>query len=218
MWWTSAFVVGFLGSFHCIGMCGPIAMALPVGTSGVVKGRMYYNAGRILTYAVLGWTAGLLGHLFISAGFQRGLSITAGIVLLSMVLIQRLIHGFSPESLLYRWTAHLKSLFRKMFGRRGALSLFLIGLVNGLLPCGFVFIALAAAATSVSAMDGLLYMILFGLGTAPAMFALSLAVPIFPARIRGIISSWTPYVSFAIALLLLYRGITLEPNSCCKHP
>jgi len=216
MWWTSAFLVGFLGSFHCIGMCGPIAMALPTGTAGVWSGRMFYNAGRVLTYAVFGWIAGSLGHLFAATGIQRTISVAAGITVLLVALLPRFFSGFSPESLLYRTTGSVKTIFRRLFGSRGWKTMLLIGMVNGLLPCGFVFLALAGAATSASSLDGLIYMLLFGAGTVPAMFALSMTFPLFPPPVRKFLAGWTPYVSLAVAALLIYRGLTLEPAACCR--
>jgi sulfite exporter TauE/SafE len=218
MWWTTAFLVGFLGSFHCIGMCGPIALALPAGRSSVFSGRLLYNTGRVITYGVLGAVAGYLGHMIAYAGFQRDLSVVAGIIVLLFAILPLVIRGFSPESALYRYTGVVKSVFRRLFGNRGWRTMLLIGMVNGLLPCGFVFLALAAAATSTSTVEGLLYMLLFGAGTVPAMFTLSMAVPLFPVRMRKIMAGWTPYVSLAVAALLIYRGFTLEPAACCKHP
>ncbi|MFM2207853.1 MAG: hypothetical protein RL213_1828 [Bacteroidota bacterium] len=218
MWWTSAFLVGFLGSFHCIGMCGPIALALPTGNLSVLSGRLLYNTGRVFTYGILGALAGYLGHVIAYAGFQRDLSIVAGFLVLLFAVLPLVIHGFSPESALYRYTGTVKSFFRKLFGNRGWRAMLLIGMVNGLLPCGFVFLALAGAATSTSSADGLLYMLLFGAGTVPAMFTLSMAIPLFPVRMRKFIAGWTPYVSLAVAALLIYRGFTIEPSACCKHP
>jgi sulfite exporter TauE/SafE len=85
MFYLSAWIVGFLGSFHCAGMCGPLAMALPVNRdkpASVFAGRLLYNAGRITTYMLLGMVAGLLGHTLAMAGFQKTLSIASGVLIL----------------------------------------------------------------------------------------------------------------------------------------
>src|SRR5690349_15121201 len=85
IYYTSAFLLGLLGSFHCAGMCGPIALALPLDQSSrmkIVAGRMMYNGGRILTYMMLGVIAGLIGHGIAYAGFQKTLSISAGLLML----------------------------------------------------------------------------------------------------------------------------------------
>lgn len=192
-------------------------MALPVSTEGVWKGRLLYNAGRVITYSIFGVLAGLLGHLFAASGWQKDLSIVAGLLVLLTAVLSFTAKGFRPGSVIYRLTSGVKSMFRVLFGSRGWRTLFMIGLVNGLLPCGFVFLALAGAATSSTALDGFLYMLLFGAGTVPVMFMLSMAVPLFPPRIRGLLSRSAPYVSLAVAALLIYRGLTLEPAACCRH-
>jgi sulfite exporter TauE/SafE len=220
MWWLSAFLVGFLGSFHCIGMCGPVAMALPINaasTAHVVFGRLVYNFGRIVTYGTLGIIAGLFGRTFAMAGFQQDMAIIVGVIVLIFAFIPLLFkRTFHPESVLYRITGSIKNIFRQLFGKRGNLALFFLGIANGLLPCGFVYLALAAAATSGHTTDGIIYMTMFGLGTLPAMLSISLATSIFSPSVRRIISSWTPYVAIAVAIFLIYRGLAIEPATCCR--
>jgi sulfite exporter TauE/SafE len=182
-----------------------------------MKGRLFYNAGRVVTYSLLGVVAGIVGHLFTVSGFQKELSILAGVMVLLSALFSYTMKGLSSGTIIYRVTSAIKSLFRKLFGSHGWKTLFLIGLVNGLLPCGFVFIALASASTSSTALDGFLYMLLFGAGTVPAMFLVSMVVPLFPPSLRGTLSRSAPYVSMAVAALLIYRGVTLEPADCCRH-
>ena len=86
----SAFLIGLFGSFHCIGMCGPIALALPVSQNnkvGLVLGRVLYNVGRAITYSAIGLVFGLLGQSLSLAGFQQSVSIVAGVLILLMVLL-----------------------------------------------------------------------------------------------------------------------------------
>jgi len=220
MWWFSAFVVGFLGSIPCVGMCGPIAMALPVENSSSnrqIIGRMLYNSGRVVTYSALGLLAGWFGHSLATAGFQQSLSILSGLLLLILAvwpMVSR--RSFYLETIVYKLTGRIKNIFRRLFRARGNTTLFLIGLVNGILPCGFVYLALAGAATSSHALDGMLYMLFFGLGTLPAMLSLSMATSLFSPAIRRFFSAWTPYVAILLAVLLLYRGFTIVPASCCR--
>ena len=92
MWLFSAFLVGFLGSFHCVGMCGPIALALPLEKKSnwsFFSGRLLYNGGRVLTYSVLGLLVGIIGHTIAMAGFQKVLSIATGILILIIAVFNQ---------------------------------------------------------------------------------------------------------------------------------
>lgn len=202
MWWLSAFLVGFLGSFHCVGMCGPIAMALPLNrtSSHVLGGRIVYNSGRLLTYSTFGLLAGLFGHTLAAAGFQKTVAVGSGMAVMLFAILPLIFKSkFSPESLLYGCAGKIKTIFRSLFRTRSNLTLFLIGGVNGLLPCGFVYLALAGAATSATVLDGALYMFCFGLGTLPAMLSISMATTLFSPGLRKFFHRWTPYVAIAVA-------------------
>ncbi|MCX6291007.1 MAG: sulfite exporter TauE/SafE family protein [Bacteroidetes bacterium] len=221
MFTLTAFLVGFLGSFHCIGMCGPIAMALPLdktSSSAMLTGRLLYNSGRIITYSILGLAFGMIGHTIAMAGFQKNLSIAAGILILVVAVISLAwtkINSFS--FILAGYTTGLKNTFRKLFGQRSRTTLFLIGIVNGLLPCGFVYLALAGAAASGNFFDGMAYMLFFGFGTLPVMLSLSVAGNILGFRFRKYISKATPFVAAALAVFLIMRGINMQDGSCCHH-
>lgn len=221
MWLLSAFLVGFLGSFHCVGMCGPIALALPLENSSkwsFFSGRLLYNGGRILTYSVMGLAVGFIGHRIAIAGFQKSLSILTGILILLIVLVPLLFRKLNTMNLLLvRYTSGIKGLFKKLFGLRSKKTLFLIGLVNGLLPCGFVYLALAGSATAGNMLDGLLYMFLFGMGTFPMMFTLTIAGNLFGQRAQKMIRKVSPLVAVCLAALLIVRGMTVENHSCCNH-
>ena len=221
MFYFSAFVVGFLGSFHCAGMCGPIALALPVnGTSrsSAVISRLLYNGGRLITYTTLGAIVGLVGHSIAFAGFQKTLSIASG-VLIILISAGSLFHARikSLNLLITRYTSSIKNRFRKLFGQRSWSTLFMIGVVNGLLPCGFVYLAMAAAAASGSFTGSMGYMILFGLGTWPMMLFISLAGNFFGLRFNRVINKATPYIAAAVAVLLIMRGINMTTPGSCHH-
>lgn len=215
----SAFIVGFLGSFHCAGMCGPIAMALPVNRasfSAILTGRLLYNGGRILTYIFLGFLIGLVGHTIALSGFQKTLSIVSGILLLLFAILSLLFKRInSPDLFLIKYTNKIKQLFRTLFGRKSKFTLFLIGTVNGLLPCGFVYLALVAAAATGSFFNSMFYMLLFGLGTLPMMLSLSFAANFLNIRLQKYIRKGTPYIAAAIAILLIVRGVNM--HTCCHR-
>ena len=176
IFWT-AFLVGIFGSLHCIGMCGPIALALPYrGQSkfGYLFSRVLYNSGRIITYSLIGAIIGLAGQGLSLAGAQRWLSICSGIFLILIVLLPAaLTDKISILKPAYEFTRFLKSKFRILFGKASVGSTFLIGILNGFLPCGLVYVALAGALASGSYVNGMIYMAVFGLGTFPVMFAVS---------------------------------------------
>lgn len=217
----SAFLFGFLGSFHCAGMCGPIALALPVDHSSktsMLAGRLVYNAGRILTYSLMGLAAGLIGHSFALAGFQRSLSISSGVIII-LIAVASLLH--TKINFLNKFvvglTGAIKSRFKIYFSKKSWSTLFMIGTVNGLLPCGFVYLALAAAIGTGNVFGSIGYMALFGLGTLPMMLLISVSGNFFGLKLNRFINKATPYVAMAVAVMLIVRGINMADNTCCHH-
>ena len=209
----SALALGFLGSVHCIGMCGPIALALPRGFSSrtrLLVSRLLYNAGRIITYTVLGAVCGLLGKMVVLAGFQQTLSIVAGVlILLGVLLPSRFARKLLPMRGMDQLIDRIKGFWGRLFGTHTQTSLLVIGLLNGLLPCGLVYVALAAAAAGGTMTGGALYMLLFGVGTFPAIFATSLFGGVIPLRIRQTLLKMLPVGAVLLALLLILRGASL---------
>ena len=219
----SAFLLGFLGSFHCAGMCGPIALALPLhgnSQSKIISGRLFYNFGRIATYSILGVLAGLIGYSISVKGFQSDLSILTGVVILVGLIISAGARFSNPiSSNLAKIISPFKNQFRRLFGKTGYTTMFLIGALNGILPCGFVYLALAAAATTGSVSTGAGYMFLFGLGTLPMMFSLAIIRNYFSGKLLLMFNKAIPVITIAMAVLLIYRGSMMkESDDCCKRP
>jgi len=221
MFELSALAIGFLGSFHCVAMCGPIALALSGGNENTLKyliGRTIYNSGRILTYSVLGILAGLAGHTLMMAGFQKSVSIAIGIFMILFVVIIYYLPvktGTNPIAL------RLNSFIRKVFGsvlkKRNGMSLFVAGLANGVLPCGFVYLAMAGAAATQTPLNGALYMAFFGLGTFPAMMAVAAFGKIAGLKARGFLIKAAPVLMIVLGFYFIYRGYHMKENSCCDH-
>lgn len=207
--WT-ALLIGFLGSFHCIGMCGPIALALPGGrTAFMLAGRLLYNAGRVATYCLLGGIFGTVGHSLALAGLQQALSLTLGVIIIAGILLRSRSYPRLKKALhVDRLFGRLKEAIRSRFEQRGLSSFLIVGILNGLLPCGFVYMGLAGSLTTGSVGGGMLYMTLFGLGTFPAMFALSMAPAMISFRWRARINRAIPYLAFTFGAYLIYRGVT----------
>ena len=207
-----AFILGLAGSLHCAGMCGPLAMALPSNDVRIrfVAGRVLNNVGRAVTYAALGLVFGLAGRSVVLAGFQRGLSIAVGVVLLGWLVVRANRRQFpAAESFLPQLIAPLKSVLGNQLRRRSLAALFAVGLLNGLLPCGLVYLALAGAAGTGHATGGALFMLVFAAGTLPMMLAISMFGHVLQAGLRLKFQRAIPVLVAIIAVLFILRGLSL---------
>ncbi len=216
----SALSLGFLGSFHCVGMCGPIALALPTPNAqagSLLLGRFIYNLGRITTYSILGLIAGLIGKSFSLIGLQNNLSIILGILIIIFVLFSNDSLGKFFNSHLVKVSSVLKKQFKKLFKHHSYSSLYIIGLTNGLLPCGFVYLALAGAIATANPLSAALFMALFGAGTFPFMFILSFTGSFISNNARTWVNRLSPIIAISLALLLIQRGTSqqLEQHKNC---
>ena len=220
MYYASALLLGFLGSFHCAGMCGPIALALPLNRSsrsGIITGRLIYNTGRIITYMLLGFVAGLIGHGIAWAGFQKGLSLVSGILILLIAMGSLYLTSMKISNpILTSISAAIRKPFRKLFRQHSYSAMLGIGLLNGILPCGFVYMATVAAAASGNLQQSVGYMAFFGAGTLPVMFFLSIAGNFFGLKFNRMVKKATPFVAMAVAIFLISRGLT-PVYTCCHH-
>ena len=210
----AAISLGFLGSFHCIGMCGPIALALPIQKGNKFQqfaGLALYNAGRTFTYAAFGFGLGSLGSTFAWIGYLRYLSIFSGILMLLYVLWPaRLDPYFHPPKFWQKFIQHLKKQMGEMLRSRKMQSWFLLGILNGLVPCGLVYLALISSIATGSALSGSLYMLMFGIGTLPAMMAVGFFKQWFSISLRTHVRKLTPFMLAIAGILLVMRGILIE--------
>ena len=219
MFELSALAIGFLGSFHCVAMCGPIVLALSAGKENSIKylaGRTIYNSGRILTYSILGMIAGLVGHTLMMAGLQKSISIGIGILMIVSVVVIYYLPGKSGTNpLALKLNAFIRKIFSSVLKSRNNYSLFVAGLANGILPCGFVYMAIAGAAATQEPLNGALYMILFGLGTFPAMMAVAAFGKVAGIKTRGFLVKAAPVLMIVLGFYFIYRGYSMKENSCC---
>jgi len=207
-YWT-AFILGLAGSLHCAAMCGPLALALPTaGRSGLnlVAGRLVYTIGRIFTYCALGLVFGVAGHTLALVGIQRWVSIALGLALLAGLFASRRLALWRPVT---QMVEQLKRLMAGLLRRRSFAALALLGLLNGLLPCGLVYVACAGATATGGVSSGMVYMAAFGLGTVPLMLAIGLSGRLLPLPIRLRLRSAIPVSVFLLAMLLILRGMAL---------
>lgn len=203
----AAISLGFLGSFHCIAMCGPIAMALPVHHKPpLIKYALIilYNLGRIITYSLLGLFAGIIGKSFVLAGLQQSLSITLGILLLVSVFLP-----FKYSSGAYPFFLGIKTAFERLFSKGTQSSLFFIGILNGLLPCGLVYVGLAGAVGTGDLLRATLFMAGFGAGTLPMMLLLPLARGVITIPFRTKMRKVIPFAVTLMAVFFILRGLNL---------
>ncbi|HRJ84727.1 MAG TPA: sulfite exporter TauE/SafE family protein [Ignavibacteria bacterium] len=205
----TGFLVGLLGSFHCIGMCGPIAIALPK-TNNPVSSRLIYNFGRIITYSMLGLLFGLLGSRLEMFGLQRIISISLGILIILTVITPVSYRIRVSNSLgLYKPIGILKMYFGRMLKTHTISSMLVIGLLNGLLPCGFVYIGITGAIAVGSTLNGMLFMAMFGLGTLPVMLGTSLIGSAININLRQKLTRLLPALSIVLAIIFILRGLNL---------
>ncbi len=203
----SAFLMGFLGSFHCIGMCGPIALSLPGQGVGY---KLFYNLGRTITYTVLGFAVGLMGQGAAFAGLQQSLSIAVGVLMLAIVVFTKYKHFDLPVTgVLNSVYAHVKSKLGSLFKSKSVIAPLFIGVLNGLLPCGLVYAALFAALSMGSLQTGGYYMFFFGLGTLPMMLGLGIFSGFITPLFRTRLNKAVPYILAAVAIMLILRGLNL---------
>lgn len=227
--YLSALVMGLVSNFHCLGMCGPIALMVPVvGESNTSRwlSVLVYNLGRIMTYGVLGLLFGFFGYGLSLAGIQQPLSIALG----SLIILVALLQHFYPKLKGMKIPGigvftKLKSAFHKRFQKRSYQSNFILGSLNGLLPCGMVYLALVGSIATGDALNGMFFMMMFGLGTVPVM----LFTPLFKEFLMRKTKIQFSKVVFVFALcfgsLLILRGADLGipyvspkadiPGSCC---
>jgi sulfite exporter TauE/SafE len=212
-WLIPALTLGFLGSFHCIGMCGPIALSLPIPSNGSFS-KIYhllaYNIGRVVTYSSLGMVFGLIGQSFLLFGFQQYLSVIVGsIILLSVIFSFLPFQKGKLSGKVYAQLAILKNTLASLFKKKGIHSVFSIGLLNGLLPCGLVYMAIAGSVATGNYVHGAFFMAIFGLSTIPIMLSLSLLGNVISLQFRKNIQKAIPFVLSGMAILLILRGLNL---------
>jgi sulfite exporter TauE/SafE len=203
----SAFTLGLLGSLHCLGMCGPLALSMPVDSSRNTSIQLFiYHSGRSLSYGLIGFMAGTMGWGIKWVGWQQGLTIGTGLLLILLVVFPRIFGKM-------HWGHWNKWLLRKMEhlwqdmhnGKR-----FLLGVFNGLLPCGFVYMALSGALVTAIPTDSALFMIFFGLGTWPMMWSVQwFGGKLWAFGWRKKWNTWAPMFTIMVGCVLILRGLGL---------
>ena len=204
-----AFMIGLLGSVHCIGMCGPLAFAVPSLNPGIgylVLDKVLYQTGRIISYCILGALIGLIGRQLWMSGLQQGISIFTGVLIIAAACsrIFKLSAG--------RGSSLLLKPFNKMFGYalKHKANHLIIGMINGLLPCGFVYLALAGALNMGNVALSVSYMFWFGVGTAPLMLLATIGMGFTGTLVRQRINKVIPFLMLFLGCWFVLRGMNLN--------
>ena len=219
----AALSLGTVSSLHCVGMCGPLVMALPIRHLSH-RSRMFalssYHAGRLLTYTLLGTVSGMLGRPIYLGGFQQTLSIALGSLILCGVILAKGLPDQPMSRLSPRWTNILLTQKRKLTKPLENLNIrlwkssfrniyFFLGMGNGLLPCGMVWLALAVALGLPTVSESMLFMFLFGAGTLPALALVHISGSLIGLSARKSMRKAIPFLIGATGILLILRGLNL---------
>lgn len=207
----AGFSMGILGSLHCIGMCGPIALGLAGSFESKAdrfRNIFLYNGGRSISYALMGIILGLIGNRFALAGYQQVLSITAGLLIIFFFLFNYFYKN--KFQFLKSWNSKIQMLLGETLSKPKTMWYQLeVGLINAWLPCGLVYLALATALATANAWYGALFMLAFGFGTTPLMASLMFAGNYFTISMRSKLKSLIPVFILVSASLLILRGMNL---------
>lgn len=209
----SAFALGLLGSLHCAAMCGPLVFALHRGAATAGE-KVSYHLGRITTYAMLGALLGLAGWAAHIAGLQKFFSLMLGVVLIASILLPLAVPALGLSKVsgsAAGWlSGRVNGLMRRGIATRTPVRQFYLGLLNGLLPCGMVYVAIAGALAMGHWLQGSLYMVLFGMGTWPMLLAVSFGSSYSAHFSFFNIRKLAPALVVALGLLLIWRGLGLH--------
>ncbi len=206
----TAIILGFAGSLHCAGMCSPLAFAVICKSGGTVRSRVLYNIGRILMYCVLGAVVSAIG-VMLPLIVQYAISITLGIALLVIGITGSSFRAPVLAPIL-RFTSFLKTQFSKFLQHKNDSSIFAMGVLNGLLPCGLTFLALTSCITLPGPLDGFIFMAAFGAGTLPVMLGLVSIVPFFAKRLNISVGRLSTIMQIAAGCLLIARVLLVAPH------
>ncbi|NMH24057.1 sulfite exporter TauE/SafE family protein [Flavobacterium solisilvae] len=209
----SALFFGLISSLHCIGMCGPIAMMLPVDHKNPTKKALQiltYHLGRLTAYGFLGLAFGLLGKGLFIAGFQQNISIAVGVLMIIIAIVpEKVFAQYNFSKPIYKVISSIKSSLGNQFKRKTFDALFSIGFLNGLLPCGLVYAALFGAIAMQNEVLGVAYMLLYGIGTIPLMSVVVYASGFMSVPLRSKLQRIIPIITIGIGILFILRGLSL---------
>ncbi|MFI2743927.1 sulfite exporter TauE/SafE family protein [Zhouia sp. PK063] len=209
----TAIILGFFGSLHCAAMCGPIAFMLPLNRTSIVLKYFQlflYHLGRLTTYSILGLAFGALGSNLWLSNKQQILSIIIGTLMIVVIMIPyQTFQQYNFSKPIFKLLSKIKTTLGKQLHKRSNAAIFSIGILNGLLPCGMIYMALFGAIAMGSPFKSSFYMFLFGVGTLPLMTIAASISQFLNTTIRKKVQQAIPFVVVLIGMLFIVRGLGL---------
>lgn len=208
----SAFALGIMGSLHCVGMCGPLVSALPFNHLSPIKSlfaKLLYHSSRVFTYALIGFLFGGLGFSVNLLTGQQTISIIMSIILLISVFFPAYISKYGSVGLMGRFNIKVKKQLGQLIRKNGFLFYVLSGMLNALLPCGLVWVAIASSLAIGNYRDSSLFMLFFGLGTIPALIGFQTTFKWISKKLPIPFYRLSNALILLIAVLLFMRGMNL---------
>jgi len=204
--------LGIISSMHCVGMCGPLSLALPtqyLASQKRMLAILLYQVGRVITYSALGFIFGLLGRRIYLAGFQQWFSIGMGMLILFLVAHHWIFRKRLQPQFLNSFYITVQRMMIRILNSKGMAPYLFFGIANGFLPCGMVYMALAGALVTTDIYQSVLFMAAFGLGTLPAMIAVSFLKQFIGTQTRSSFRRAVPILISVMAVILILRGMNL---------
>ena len=208
----AGFTLGLVSSLHCVGMCGPLSLALPIQylfKTQRIAAIFLYQVGRVISYSTLGFVLGFAGRRIYLAGYQRWFSIALGVLMLFLLIQYWILRKRIQPNFLNNFYLAIQGLMTRVLKARGILPFLFFGIANGFLPCGMVYLALAGALVTSEISQSVLFMVMFGIGTIPAMIAVSILGQFFSLKLRNSFRRVVPVFVSIMAILLILRGMNL---------
>ena len=226
--------LGFASGFHCLGMCGPIAIAVGLSLKNKFIHYLYnliYQFGRIITYSFLGIILGLIGESINLIGIQKQISIFLGLFLIFLFFFPKILYRTYHNKIFNYFFLILKKKLSYIIYKQSTLSKFITGILNGFLPCGAVYISLTTALSFGNIFQSVIFMFFFGIGTIPIMFISVILGKLINFKFKNILLKFYSILLLIFGILLVMRGLELgipyiSPNNnvlkigseekCCK--
>ena len=216
IFYFSAFLIGLAGSVHCVGMCGPLALAIPGASKD--KGFTFflrtiaYQISRISGYGVLGLIVGFFSQGMQFTGVQPYFSLLSGILLLFLGFFGIIpeVNAFSKYPIIQHFQVKINRIIGTVMTNEHFSTPFVLGFLNAMLPCGMIYIALGTGLSSGNMSEAALYLISFGLGTLPLMFMVSLSGQFLSLQMRRSWQKAIPIIFIISGIILIYKGMNID--------
>ena len=209
----TSFILGLTANFHCLGMCGPLALAIPVNRSSnwtILSGVLQYNFGRILTYSLFGAIVGMIGITIKTFGILQWISILSGVFMIIYAWRKWISSKLQTKLPMFGMNRFVSSGLGTVLASNSPFKIVFLGSLNGLLPCGMVYLALLNAILGGNSLSGAGAMAFFGIGTLPAMVFVGFAANRISSQLRTKFTKIIPYLLTIVGLLIILRGLNLD--------